>query len=63
MTRLGMCQFCELSQNAAKVLDQRAAALFADEMRWCETASREWKREDAVQLNHSRCFQMTDLIW
>ncbi len=23
----------------------------------------EWKREDAVELNHSRCFQMTDLIW
>ncbi len=35
----------------------------ADEMRWCEAALREWKREDAVQLNHSRCFQMTDLIW
>ncbi len=35
----------------------------ADEMRWCEAALRERKREDAVQLNHSRCFQMTDLIW
>ncbi len=49
----------------AKVLDQRqraAASCVADEMRWCEVALRDWKREDAVQLNHSHCFQMTDLI-
>ncbi len=48
----------------AKVLDQRAAArCSADQMRWCEAALRDLKIEDAVQLNHSRCFQMTDLIW
>ncbi len=42
---------------------QRAAACCsADEMRWCEAALREWKREDVVQLNHSHCFQMTDMI-
>ncbi len=41
-----------------EVLDQRAAACCnADEMRWCEAALREWKREDAVQLNHSCVFR------
>ncbi len=39
-----------------KVLDQRAAACCsADEMRWCEAALREWKREDAVQLTDLIC--------
>ncbi len=40
-----------------KVLDQRqraAACCSADEMRWCEATLREWKREDTIQLNHSR---------
>ncbi len=43
-----------------KVLDQqqRAAAwCSADKMRWCEAASREWKREDTLQLNHSRVYR------
>ncbi len=41
-----------------KVLDQRAAVCCsADKMRWCEAALREWKREDVVQLNHSRVFR------
>ncbi len=29
----------------------------------CADVNRRSKREDAVQLNHSCCFQMTDLIW
>ncbi len=48
-----------------KVLDQQqraAARCIADEMHWCEAALRDWKKEDAVQLNHLRCFQITDLI-
>ncbi len=54
--------FVNCPEMRAKVLGQRAVACSADEMRWYEAALREWKREDAVQLNHSHCFQMTDLI-
>ncbi len=56
--------FFQLSWDASKSLGSAcSSSCSADEMRWCEAALREWKREDAVQLNHSRCFQMTDLIW
>ncbi len=56
--------FCQLSRDASESLVSAcSSSCSADEMRWCEAALREWKREDAVQLNHSRCFQMTDLIW
>ncbi len=55
--------FCQLSRDASESLGSAcSSSCSADEMRWCEAALREWKREDAVQLNHSRCFQMTDLI-
>ncbi len=56
--------FCQLSRDASESLwSVCSSSCSADEMSWCEDALREWKREDAVQLNHSRCFQMTDLIW
>ncbi len=56
--------FCQLSRDASESLGSAcSSSCSADEMRWYEAALREWKREDAVQLNHSRCFQMTDLIW
>ncbi len=56
--------FYQLSQDVSESLGSAcSSSCIADEMRWCEAALREWKREDAVQLNHSRCFQMTDLIW
>ncbi len=56
--------FHQLSRDASESLGSAcSSSCSADEMRWCEAALREWKREDAVQLNHSRCFQMTDLIW
>ncbi len=49
-------------ETRVKVLYRSVQQLFsADEMRCCEAVLRE-KREDAVKLNHSRCFQMTDLI-
>ncbi len=55
--------FCQLSRDASESLGSAcSSSCSADEMRWCEAALREWKREDAVQLNHSRCFQITDLI-
>ncbi len=56
--------FCQLSRDASESLGSVcSSSCSSDEMLWCETALREWKREEAVQLNHSRCFQMTDLIW
>ncbi len=56
--------FCQLSRDASESLGSAcSSSCSADEMRWCEAALREWKREDTVQLNHSSCFQMTDLIW
>ncbi len=56
--------FCQLSRDVSESLGSVcSSSCSADEMRWCEAALREWKREDAVQLNHSHCFQMTDLIW
>ncbi len=57
--------FCQLSRDASESLGSATAcsSSCSAEMRWCEAALREWKREDAVQLNHSRCFQITDLIW
>ncbi len=56
--------FCQLSRDASESLGSVcSSSCSSDEMHWCETALREWKREEAVQLNHSRCFQMTDLIW
>ncbi len=56
--------FCQLSRDTSESLGSAcSSSCSADEMRWCEAALREWKREDAVQLNHSHCFQMTDLIW
>ncbi len=56
--------FCQLSRDASESLwSACSSSCSADEMRcWCEAALRQWKREDAVQLNHSRCFQMTGLI-
>ncbi len=45
-------------ETRAKVLDQCADSCVANKMRRCESALRPWKREYAVQLNHSCCFQM-----
>ncbi len=55
---------CQLSRDASESLGSEcSSSCIADKMCWCEAALRKWKREDAVQLNHSRCFKMTDLIW
>ncbi len=55
--------FVNCPEMRAKVLDQRAVALVVQTR--CADVKLLWEseREDAVQLNHSRCFQMTDLIW
>ncbi len=56
--------FCQLSRDASESLGWAcSSSCSADEMRRCKAALRERKREDAVQLNHSLCFRMTDLIW
>ncbi len=52
--------FVNCPEVRVKVLDQRqraAARCIADEIRWCEAALREWKREDVVQQSHSCVFR------
>ncbi len=41
--------FCQLSRDASESLGSAcSSSCSADEMRWCEAALRDWKREDAV---------------
>ncbi len=54
-------QQCNCPEMRAKVLDRcEAARCRRDALMWSRF---ERVKEDAVQLNHSRCCQMTDLIW